>query len=232
MKSLKNYFTKAELALWLCSLALIIISFLLFDRESPFTLMTSLIGVTSLIFCAKGNPIGQVLMIIFSLLYAVISYSFAYYGEMATYLGMSMPMAVISLISWLKNPFQGNKAEVEVNTIKAKEGLILCPVSIAVTIVFYFILKHFNTASLLPSTFSVITSFIAAYLTFRRSPYYALAYAANDLVLIVLWTIAAFSDIKYISVVVCFGAFFANDVYGYISWQKIRSRQSNASETL
>lgn len=63
-------------------------------------------------------------------------------------------------------------------------------------------------------------------LTFRRSPYYALVYAANDIVLIVLWVLASFSDASYISVVVCFVAFLVNDIYGYISWQKMKRRQN------
>jgi hypothetical protein len=36
----------------------------------------------------------------------------------------------------------------------------------------------------------------------RRSPYFALAYAANDVVLIVLWTLAAVEDISYLSVII------------------------------
>ena len=72
------------------------------------------------------------------------------------------------------------------------------------------------------------TSFLAVYLTFRRSPYFALAYAANDIVLIVLWTLASAYDIRYISVVVCFAAFFVNDLYGYINWQKMKLRQAKA----
>lgn len=40
-----------------------------------------------------------------------------------------------------------------------------------------------------------------------------------------LWILASFYDTKYISVVVCFVAFFVNDIYGYISWQKIKKRQ-------
>ena len=81
----------------------------MFDRENYLTLLASLIGVTSLIFNAKGNPFGQFLMVWFSLLYGVISFSFAYYGEMLTYLGMTMPMAVFSLISWLRNPYKKTK---------------------------------------------------------------------------------------------------------------------------
>ena len=112
-----NYFTKVERVLWISSVLLIVISFFLFDRTNYMTLCASIIGVTSLIFNAKGNPFGQFLMVIFSLLYGIISFTFSYYGEMITYLGMTMPMAVFALISWIKNPYTGNKAEVKVNDI-------------------------------------------------------------------------------------------------------------------
>lgn len=215
-----------ELILWSISVIFILLSFVLFDRENYLTLCASLVGVTSLIFNAKGNPIGQFLMVIFSILYGIISHSFAYYGEMVTYLGMTMPMAIFALISWLRNPFNGNKSEVKVNTITKFETILMWLLSAVVTLVFYFILKYFNTANIILSTLSVTTSFLAVYLTFRRSPYFALAYAANDVVLIVLWVLASISDTHYISVVVCFIAFLVNDVYGYLSWRKMKIRQA------
>lgn len=226
MKKITAYFSKTELILWICSVGVIIVSFGVFDRENFLTLAASLIGVTSLIFNAKGNPFGQLLMIIFSLLYGIISYSFAYYGEMITYLGMTMPMALFSLIAWLKNPYNGNRAEVEVNRISKRENIFMWVLAIAVTAVFYFILEFFDTANIVPSTISVTTSFLAVYLTFRRNPYYALGYAANDIVLIILWSMASFSDISYLSVTVCFAAFFVNDIYGYINWKKMEKKQS------
>ena len=227
MKKLFSYFSKSELILWSVSVAFIVVSFCIFDRESYLTLVASLIGVTSLIFNAKGNPIGQALMVAFSLLYGIISYTFAYYGEMITYLGMTMPMAVFALIAWLKNPYKGNKAEVKVNSIGNAEQLLMWLLTVDVTVVFYFILDYFNTANIIPSTLSVTTSFLAVYLTFRRCPNFALAYAANDIVLIVLWVLASLTDIRYISVVVCFVAFLFNDIYGFISWQKMKKRQRN-----
>lgn len=226
MHKIKTYFSKNDITLWLSSVILIISSFCLFDRESYLTLWASLIGVTSLIFNAKGNPFGQLLMVIFSLLYGIISYTFSYYGEMITYLGMTMPMAVFSLIAWLRNPYNGNKAEVRVNSISRKEAVFMWVITGLVTLVFYYILRFFNTANIVPSTLSVTTSFLAVYLTFRRSPYFAVAYAANDVILIVLWVLASIYDIRYISVVVCFVAFFINDIYGYISWQKMKIRQT------
>ena len=225
MKKIKIYFSKFEISLWITSVTLITFSFMIFDRSGYFTLLASILGVTAILLNAKGNPIGQGLMVIFSIIYGIISYGFAYYGEMITYIGMSMPMAVIALIAWLKNPFEKGKAEVKVNRITKKETLFMIILSLLVTLVFYFILKTFNTANLIPSTFSVTTSFAAVYLTSRRSPYFSLLYAFNDIVLIVLWGLASFHSLSYISVLVCFLMFLLNDLYAFISWRKMEIRQ-------
>jgi len=74
----------------------------------------------------------------------------------------------------------------------------------------------------------LLISFLAASLTFLRSPYYALAYAANDVVLILLWSIASLSDPSYLPMLVCFFLFLANDLYGYINWKRMQSRQSDS----
>lgn len=226
LKKILNYFTKGEIALWLCSVTAITGSFLIFDRTGWLKLAASLIGITALIFNAKGNPFGQILIIVFSVLYGIISHSFAYYGEMITYMGMSAPMAVLAFISWVRNPYNGNRSEVKVNRIKRGEIVFMLILTAMVTVAFYFILDRFGTANLVPSTISVTTSFIAVYLTFRRSEFYALAYAANDLILIVLWVMAAMSDISYLSVIICFAMFLINDLYGFISWRKMGKRQA------
>ena len=225
MKKILSYFTVAEMLLWSVSVLLIVASFVLFDGESYLTLAASLVGVTSLILNAKGNPIGQLLMVVFSILYGVISYNMAYYGEMVTYLGMTAPMALFALIAWLRHPFNEGKAEVAVNRLKPSEYLFMTLSAALVTWIFYHILAYFHTANIIPSTLSVTTSFIPVYLTARRSEYYALGYAANDTVLIVLWTSAALENTRYISVVACFVAFLFNDLYGFIAWSKMKKRQ-------
>lgn len=222
----KRYFTTGELLLWGMSVLAIVLSFLFFDRENTVTLAASLIGVTSLIFNAKGNPLGPLLIIIFSVLYGWISYTFDYYGEMITYLGMSAPMAVFALVSWLRNPYKGNKSQVSVGEVGKKETVFMLALSAVVTFIFYFVLDALNTANMIPSTISVTTSFLAVYLTFRRSEYYALAYAANDVVLIILWTLATMQNISYLSVTICFVVFLVNDLYGFINWKRMKKIQS------
>ncbi len=228
LRRIYNYFTPQERLLWGISAGAILLSFFLLDGRQYLTLAASLIGVTSIIVNAKGNPLGQLLMVIFSLFYGYISYACAYYGEMVTYLGMTGPMAALALISWLRHPFHGNRAQVQVNHISRREHGLLAFLTAGVTLGFYFILRALGTANLLPSTVSVATSFWAVYLTFRRSPLFSLGYAANDLVLIVLWVLASLEDVSYLSVVVCFAAFLANDLYGFISWRRMEKAQAGA----
>jgi nicotinamide riboside transporter PnuC len=75
------------------------------------------------------------------------------------------------------------------------------------------------------STLSVTTSFLAVSLTALRSPYYALAYTANDIVLIVLWILASIQDIAYLPMILCFVMFMVNDLYGFLNWRRMRDRQ-------
>ena len=225
-KSIFKSFSRFEIALLLSSISLIVFSFLLFDRQNYLSLIASLVGVFSLIFCAKGNPIGEGLMVLFSILYAIISFGYSYYGEMITYLGMTLPMSIFALVSWIKNPYKKGEYEVRVKNLRRVEFYIMIALAILVTAAFYFILKYWNTSNLIVSTFSVTTSFIAAYLCLMRSVYFTVAYAVNDMLLIVLWILATVENISYISVTICFVVFLANDLYGFYNWQKMKNKQN------
>lgn len=206
--------------LWSISMLIVTVSNLVGGSFDVLTLAATWVGITSLIFAAKGNVWAQFLMVAFSILYGIISFRFRYWGEMITYLGMTLPMAVWSAVTWLRNPSAGSKSEVAIRKLEKKHFLFLLVLSIVVTGAFYFILRWLETPNIVFSTLSVTTSFLAASLTMLRSSYYALGYAANDLVLIVLWGLAAAKDLVYIPVIINFMIFFMNDMYGFISWKK------------
>ena len=214
-----------ERCLWGISVCSILISYLIFKGTDFLTLTASLIGVTALIFVAKGFVIGQILTVIFSVFYGVISYFFEYYGEMITYLGMTTPIAIMAIISWLKHPYK-DSGEVSVHKLTKNQFLIMIFSAIGITVIFYFILKALGNSNLIFSTVSVTTSFIASYLTFFRSPYYALGYAANDVVLIILWILATVEDFSYFPMIICFVLFLVNDTYGLINWLNMEKRQN------
>ena len=217
--------TRFEWVLYAVSAVAVIVTGVFGGGSGVLSTVASFIGVTALIFVAKGDVFGQILTLIFAVFYGVISYSFNYYGEMITYMCMTAPIALASVISWLRHPFEDTD-EVEVARLSKRNTYFMWISAVLVTIAFYFILGHFGNANLIVSCFSVTTSFLASYLTLFRSPYYAVAYAANDLVLIVLWIMASVADIKYVSMVVCFIAFLANDMYGFYNWKRMQKKQS------
>ncbi|WP_409968953.1 nicotinamide riboside transporter PnuC [Bengtsoniella intestinalis] len=219
-----NTLTTFEKRLWLVSLLVVGVSSVL-GGVAALNLAVSLIGVTALIFVAKGHVLGQLLTIVFGLIYGYISYQCAYYGEMITYMGMTVPMAAVAAVAWLKNPYEQGKQEVKVAPFYKKDWALLVALTAVVTFGFYFILAYFQTASLPLSTLSITTSFSASYLTYRRSPYYALAYALNDVVLIGLWVAATWEEPSYFTMVMCFVMFFLNDLYGYYNWRRMERRQ-------
>lgn len=217
--------SRFEMGLWLVSVFVIIISSLFSGTEGIVSGVASLIGVTALIFVAKGMIIGQVLCIIFALMYGIISFFFQYYGETATYIGMSLPMAVAALVSWIKHPYKDTD-EVQIDKLTRKNVFLVVLTATVATVAFYFILKYLNTANLIVSTISITTSWAACSFTYLRSPYYALCYAANDVVLIILWVSAALTDISCLPMIFCFIMFLANDMYGFYNWKRIQKRQN------
>lgn len=224
IKSLKSL-TRFEVCLWITSIIVVFITSLFNPNANLLSIIASLFGCTALIFIAKGNVLGQVLSIVFGILYGIVSLRFSYYGEMITYFGMSVPISIMSTFSWLRNPFKKEVAQVKVNKIKGNEIVAIFVFAALLAYAFYFILRYFNTANLILSTVSVATSFSAAYLTFRRSAFYALAYGANDVILILLWVKASILDISYLPMVICFLVFLINDLYGFLNWSRIRKTQ-------
>lgn len=221
--SFKNL-TRLQLYIWLSSISLIFISFVLFQTNDYMTILASLIGATALIFVGKGDPLGQLLTIVFALFYSIISYQCHYYGELITYAGMTLPSALLALVEWLRHPYSQN--EVKVKELTYKNILFLFISSIVVTIIFGYILIYFHTANIVWSIISVTTSYIASMLTVLRSPYYAIAYCFNDTILIILWVLATLSNINYIPMILCFIIFLVNDTLGFIQWQNMKKRQT------
>ena len=217
----RNPFRQLNKKDW-CVLAISLAVVMLCNVLTPSATLTTKVGVVvgaiALVLMAKGDVWGQILTVVFSVLYGITSWQFRYYGEMITYLGMTLPMAVAAVFSWLRHPFEGNTAQVEIHRLTRRQRWGMVVFCVPVTAVFGIILWWLNTPNLLFSIISVTTSFLAAYLTYFRSSYYALAYAANDVVLIILWVLASVKDISFAPMVACFLVFLANDLYAFSSW--------------
>lgn len=220
---------KKDWTLYILSLTVVVGSNLFSDTIDAFSLISTVIGVTALIFIAKGNVWGQIFSLLFAVLYGITSYKSKYYGEVFICLLMTIPLSIFSIIVWIKNPFEKGKNVVKIRILTVKEVIITIILASVVTVVFYFILRAFNTPNLIVSTISICTSFLASYLMLRRNSYYAIAYTLNDIVLIILWTLASIENLENLPVVACFSMFLFNDLYAFFRW-KAREKEQNTTK--
>lgn len=223
-----NLFEKLFLII---SLFIVIGCFFLGTDKNILSLVTSVLGVITVIFGAKGLVWAPIINIIYNIVYILLSYSQGFYGEVIIYIFLMTPLNIAMIVSWFKNKSKKDENIVAVNKLSKKEYILLFVFTLFISVIFYLLLKALNTSALLISTISLIDSFIASYLLFRRCSNYALSYIVNDIILIVLWSFAIKNNgIAYLPIVLSFIVFLVNDIYGLISWKK-REKEQNKKES-
>ena len=223
-----NLFEKLFLII---SLLIVIGCYFLGGDKSILSLVTSILGVITVIFGAKGLVWAPVINIIYNIVYILLSYSQGFYGEVIIYIFLMTPLNIAMIVSWFKNKSKKDENIVTVNKLSKKEYVLLFIFTLFISVGFYLLLKVLNTNALLISTISLIDSFIASYLLFRRCSNYALSYIVNDVILIVLWSFAIKNNgVAYLPIVLSFIVFLVNDIYGLISWKK-REKEQNKKES-
>jgi nicotinamide mononucleotide transporter PnuC len=209
-----------EIGLFTVSVLSVTVAFFLQTGDKNIlALITSLCGAAGIIFVAKGMIVGQYVFSVYAVLYAVLSFQNAYYGECILSAVTILPAALIAIVTWTKNP-SSERGKVKINKVTRREILFLLVMIVIVTAGVYFLLRALGTAQLVVSTISFVTSFGAAYLLIRRSQYYAVFYVLNDVVLIALWSLAFASGESVLPNVICFVVFFFNDAYGFYDWRR------------
>lgn len=221
--------TPFEICLITVSLLVAFVSFLFAQEKSYLSLIGTLFGIITCFAYSKVWVIAPMVGCVNNILYIILSFTQRFYGEAIIYLFLQMPIVIYQIVDYLKNKNKDDQTVVNVNKVGKKEYLLMIPVILVLTVGFYFLLKALNTNELIISTFSLVTSLIASYLMLRRSPYYAIGYLLNDVVLIVLWSMTiASSGLTYLPTLIGFVVFMANDIYGFINW-KIQEKKQKAT---
>lgn len=224
MRKIFKDWTVFEICLLITSPIIVLTVGIVFHSDA-LTVITSIIGIFCALLLAKGLVLGQFFGIAIVVLYSIVSFKNAFYGEMIIYIVIMLPMYVWGIVEWIKH--KNNKTEsVEVNSIKWQEWLIVSLCAIAIFIGFYFLLKALNTSELVISTLSVVDNVFAVYLLARRSKYGFVSYIVNDLILIVLWGIPVIGgNLLVLAMLINPIVNLVNDSYGVINWTKLQIKQ-------
>ena len=186
----------------------------------------SLLYFWTALLLAKGKYSCYIVGIISTFFYAYVSYGNSYYGEVIIAMCCTLPLMIVGLVNWLRH--QDNTNTVIIKEITKKELILVLLSQVVMFFGYYYLLKAFNTSNLLVSTFSVMASIIATYLTARRCEHGFIGFIINDIILIVLWGIPVFNgELNIIPVLICPVLLLINDIYGVYNWKRIKNNQLN-----
>lgn len=211
----------------------IIVSGIVF-KSAALTIFCSLFGIVGVFFIAKGMVVGQMISIVYAVLYATMSYFNHLYGEMIVTLAVTLPIYVATIVTWLRNSSKKDKV-VKVNkSLSVLEWVLIFVVAAGLGVGVYYMLRAFNTANLLISTFSVMAGAMAGYLALRRCEYNFIFYILSNIVCICLWMFMIIKDknVSYIPTITLFVVPLFLNVFGMITWIKIKRIQSMRKKVL
>ncbi len=203
-------------------------------KSSPLTIFCSLFGIVGVFFIAKGMLVGQFISIVYGTLYATMSYFNHLYGEMIVTLAVTVPMYVATIITWIKNSSKTDKV-VKINKkLSVLEWCLMFVIACGLGVGIYYMLRAFNTANLIISTFSVVALCMAGYLVVRRCEYNFIFYILSNIIGICLWmfTIIKENNITYIPTIILFCVLLFLNIFGMITWIKIKHIQNLRKKVL
>jgi len=178
--------------------------------------------------CARGKSYAHIIGIPAIFIYAYVSYTANYYGEVLITFFVMLPLIVISLFAWLGNKRADSRqgSYIVVSIPNKKEMAIAAASQFIMGVGYYFLLRAFNTDFLIVSTISIMTSVFATYLTMRRNQHTFVAYLVNDVVLIILWAyVVVGGQMEFIPILLMPIMLLANDIYGIFNWARLRKSQ-------
>ncbi len=226
---LKNILSLKEIIFLSLEIIIPIILYFVFNCQDYMNLIGAEIGIVSIFFLAKASLFGIGLSLLFSTFYAITSLNYTYYGEAIIYFAFMIPIGIASGIIWIMNRFKGT-TEVSIVSTK-KTDFIIGPIASGIlTFALFWLLRYLGTQNIITSTISLFTSFLALYFQLKRSKYGEIFFAANDVVLITLWTLATIDNISFMPIVFCFIFLLVNDIYGFFNWSKIKMKQDESNK--
>lgn len=197
-------------------------------KSSYLVILNSVFGIATCFFAAKGMLIANFTGIIQIFMYIAMCVFNKYYGEIIVCCTISIPVYVLSAITWFRNRNKENNVVKITKTVGWKEWVIVLSVVAVISVGLHFLLQVFNTANLLVSTISVGITALAGYLLMRRSEYNFIAFLANNTICFILWiNIVLQGDISYITTCTNYVLYFSMNLFGIFNWLRLKKQQNN-----
>ena len=186
-------------------------------------------GITCIYFNSQGKWYSYFFGIIYTIITAIIYYKNGQFGAVTMSVIFYEPMLIGGLINWLKHK---SKDTVIMKDLSVKQSIIIYSIIVVCSIVFGLILSKISgEKNAFTDAFSQSLNVSANLLLILRFRQCWNVWIVGGFVDIFLWTRLMLSGGEN-SLVMLISAFiyFGMNIYGYISWRKIKKNQNKLTE--
>lgn len=223
---MKEKWKKSDICWLICAIIVVLLSIiykhiLTADKITIFVLasdISAILGVIYVILIAKQVRNAYLFGIGNVILYALAVYSNGLYISAGYNLLYSFPVMVYGYIHWKKLEKTGAS---NVKTLSVKSRIYgTCFMAIAVVILAFVSYKIFNGSNVMMDSIVSVCTCVATFLLTQKYIEQWVLFIVANFMGIVLFFPSGITNISNINLFFMWCVYFANSIYGYITWKK------------
>ena len=209
---------------WMIFANAMILGISIYQKDTVLGIAASITGVICVILCGMGKVSNYIFGTANTILYAIVAWKAKYYGDVMLNLLYYLPTNIIGWVAWRKNINQETKI-VYMRRMTWKQDVLLGVVSVAGVLGYSLILKLLGGNLPLIDSMSTVFSVIAQILLIKRFTEQWVIWIIVDVVSVIMWIAALFTEAQSMAVLLMWCVFLANAIIMFVIWLRESKRQ-------
>ncbi|WOO89191.1 nicotinamide riboside transporter PnuC [Mollicutes bacterium LVI A0078] len=234
MNRIKKFYSSLDTfeKVWLIASTLILFGVELYFKDSVIGIIATLTGILNVVLVAKGSMINYAFGIVNTVLYTIISYKAGYGGDFVTFLFYYIPLQFVGIYAWKNHTQEDTNLEdvKRMNPVQLVGSVVILIVGTYITMLLLpLITDIFNMPiNELPfvDAFTTFAGIFAGILMLKRYAEQWYIWVFVNIGSVIMWVTMLGKEETAVAMVVMWGAYLVNALYGAYNWRKMEVEQN------
>ncbi len=216
---------------WLITACAIIVALSIYWQDTWMGILSATTGAACVICTGKGKLSAYVFGLVNSVLYAIISYQAALYGETMLNALYYVPMQFVGFYTWSRH-MNTETNEVIKKNMKWTGRLMMTAFILAGTIGYGLLLRAMGDAMPFVDAFTTVTSVAAMLISVKMFAEQWWIWVVVDIVSVYMWFQSFLQGQEYIATLIMWLVYLVNAVIMLVKWEREAKRNERAAHEI
>ncbi len=233
MNRIKKFYSSLDTfeKVWLIASTLILFGVELYFKDSVIGIITTLAGILNVVLVAKGSIINYAFGIVNTILYTIIAYKAGYGGDFVTFLFYYIPLQFAGIYAWENHTQEDTNLE-DVKRMNGEQIVVSIVILIVGTYITMLLLPLITNIFNMPinelpfvDAFTTFAGIFAGILMLKRYAEQWYIWVFVNIGSVIMWVRMLGTEETAVAMVVMWGAYLVNALYGVYNWRKMEVEQ-------